>query len=132
VADPLTSASEARYLLEQATAAAVLPGLTSTEISALLDMAASLTTDTPPATVYTGRDLNRTASLGWQWKANKVSGDFTISLEGGMRFSREQVYAHCVDRAAAFAVGTANVLTSGGGRMGITSIGLTTSLTEAV
>lgn len=125
--DPLTDPIQARTFLERATAAATKPALTSDEVMDLVVVASSL--NDVLETVYTGTDLNRAAALGWQWKAGKVAGDFTTALEGGMKFNREQVYAHCMDQAARYATGTLSVIgstVSGRQRSGIGSISLVT------
>jgi hypothetical protein len=126
--DPLTDATQARTLLEQATAWDSDPVLTSTEVDDLMDLAASENDDSD--TVYTGADLNRAASLGWQWKAGKVAGYFTTALPDGMKFNREQVYEHCMTMAANYASGILSVIGTGlpGRRTsGIASVGLMTS-----
>lgn len=125
----LTDATVARRLLERAVAAGTNPALTPAEVTDLMALAASLAAD-GVTTVYTGADLNIAASTGWQWKAGKVAGDFSVSLEGGMKFAREQVYAHCIDMANEFGSGQRSVLGSSlaGGRGGIRSIGLVSSL----
>ena len=126
--DPLTSEAQARTLLEQATAWNNAPELTEAEVDDLMDLAAS--ENDAEETVYTGTDLNRAASLGWQWKAGKVAGYFTTALPEGMKFNREQVYEHCMTMAANYATGALSVIgTSLPGRRqsGIVSVGLMTS-----
>lgn len=124
--DPLTDAVLARTLLERAVAWQTAPVLTTQEVTDLLALAL---TDG----AYGGADLNRAASLGWQWKAGKTAGDFTVSLEGGMKFSREQVYAHCMEMAAKYATGELSVLgtsLAGRRRSGIGVIGLVSTMVD--
>lgn len=126
--DPLTDAIEARTLLEMAVAYDSAPVLTDSEVDQLFDLASSENDD--EETVYTGVDLNRSASLGWQWKAGKVASYMTTALPDGMKFNREQIYEHCMQQSAGYAIGTLSVIGTGlpgKRRSGIVSIGLTTS-----
>jgi hypothetical protein len=126
--DPLTDATEARTLLELAVAWDSAPELTDIEVDQLFALASSENDDAE--TVYTGIDLNRSASLGWQWKAGKVAGYFTTALPDGMKFNREQVYEHCMTMAANYANGVLSVIGTGlpgARRSGIASVGLMTS-----
>lgn len=125
--DPVTVEATARTLLERAVAWDSAPELTSDEIDDLLILAESV--DDDDATVYAGNDLNRAASVGWQWKAGKVAGYFTTALPEGMKFNREQVYEHCLTQSAGYAIGSLSVLGTSlsGNRAGIRSIGLMTS-----
>jgi hypothetical protein len=125
--DPLTDATLARTLLERATAWNSDPVLTTQEVTDLLGLASSV--DDDDATVYAGTDLNRAASLGWQWKAGKVASYMTTALPEGMKFNREQIYEHCMTQSAMYAVGSLSVLGTSlpGQRVGIASVGLMTS-----
>lgn len=128
--DPLTSAATARTLLERAVAWDSVPTLTTAEVDDLLVLAGSL--DADDATVYAGRDLNRAASIGWQWKAGKVVNNFTTALPDGMKFNREQTYDHCMQQSAAYAVGTLSVIGTSlpGRRSGIGSIHLVSTMVD--
>lgn len=127
--DPVTVAATARTLLERAVAWESVPTLTEDEVTDLLVLAAS---EDDGTTVYTGRDLNRAASVGWQWKAGKVAGDFTTALPEGMKFNREQVYEHCMTQSAGYAVGTLSVLGTSlvGRRAGIGVVGLVSTMVD--
>lgn len=100
--DP-TDAVTARTLLERAVQWEEAPTLTSAEVDDLLALA-----ETDGA--YAATDLNGAAATGWQWKANKVAGDFTLSLEGGVKFDRAQVLAHCERMRDAYLAGRASVI----------------------
>jgi hypothetical protein len=128
--DPVTVEATARTLLERAVAWDSVPELTTDEVDDLLDLASS--ENDAEETVYTGADLNRSASVGWQWKAGKVAGYFTTGLPEGMKFSREQVYEHCMTQAAGYAVGSLSVLGTSliGRRAGIGVVGLVSTMVD--
>lgn len=121
--DPITVEADARRLLERATAADTKPELTEAEVDDLMAMAES-------DGAYSGADLNRAASTGWTWKAGKVTPDFTVSLEGGVKFSREQVYAHCLKMADDYLLGSASVIGTPRRANGITSVPLISDIGE--
>lgn len=119
--DPITVEADARRLLERATAADTAPTLTTAEIDDLMAMAASDGT-------YAGTALNSAAATGWRWKAGKVTPDFDVSLEGGVKFSRDQVYAHCREMELAYLNGTASVIGTPRRRGGIVSVPLVSEI----
>ena len=124
--DPLADAALARSLLERAVAWQTAPALTAQEVTDLLALA-----DT--AGTYGGTDLNRAASLGWQWKAGRVTKNYAQSLGDGVKFSREQVYAHCMEQAAKYATGELSVLgtsLAGRRRSGIGVVGLVSTMVD--
>ena len=128
--DPVTVEATARTLLERSVAWESVPVLTTAEIDDLLDLASS--ENDAEAIVYTGRDLNRAASIGWQWKAGKVASYFTTALPEGMKFNREQVYEHCIQQSVGYANGSLSVIgTSLPGRhAGISSIHLVSTMVD--
>lgn len=124
--DPLTDAVLARTLLERAVAWQTAPVLTTQEVTDLLALAVTDGT-------YGGTDLNRAASLGWQWKAGRVTKNYSQSLGDGVKFSREQVYAHCMAMAAKYATGELSVLGTslpGKRRSGIGVVGLVSTMVD--
>ena len=123
-ADPLTDAVVARRLLERAVLYDQKPVLTTEEIDDLMLVATSQ--DDDDADQWTDADLNGAASLGWQWKAGKVAGNFTVGLKDGVKFNREQVHAHCLQMAADYLLGEASVLGTPRRRSGLASIRLVT------
>jgi hypothetical protein len=120
--DP-TDAVTARALLERAVQWEDAPALTSAEVDSLMDLAE---TDGE----YAASDLNGAAATGWGWKAGKVAGDFALSLEGGVKFNRDQVYAHCLGMVDAYLSGRASVIGTPRRRGTIASIGVTAELPE--
>lgn len=126
--DAITVEATARTLIEKATAYTVEPALTSADIDMLVQMATSQ--DTAGADQWTVADLNRMASLGWNWKAGTASAKFKAGVGPGKTFELQQQYEHCVQMAAAYGNGTLSVVGSadastGARRSGIGSIGLT-------
>ena len=126
--DAITVEATARLLLEKAIAYTVEPALTSADVDALMDQATSQ--DDDGADQWTVADLNRMASLGWNWKAGQASAEIKVGAGPGKTFESQQVYDHCREMEAAYAngslsvVGSANAST-GTRRSGIGSIGLT-------
>lgn len=125
--DPVTDETIARRLLERAVQWDQAPTLTEAEVDDLMLMAGS---DDDGDTVYTGAGLNAAASAGWTWKAGKVAADFTVALEDGVKFNREQVHAHCLEMAANYLLGEASVLGTPRRRGTIVSIPLVTDIGE--
>lgn len=121
--DPITVEADARRLLERAVAADTAPTLTTAEVDDLLLMAEDSAT-------WPGTGLNGAAATGWRWKAGKVSEDFTVSLENGVKFAQEQVYQHCRDMERAYLSGTASVLGTPRRRGGIVSVPLVSEIGE--
>ncbi len=128
--DPLTDATLARTLLEKATAYDSAPVLTAAEVTTLLAQASSL--NDAGATVYSGANLNRAASIGWQWKAGKVAGYMTTALPDGMKFNREQVYEHCLTMATRYGTGELSVIGTSlaGRRAGVGVVGLISTMVD--
>lgn len=129
--DPLTSEADARTFLERAVAHTTVPVLSPDEVDDLVRLAGTLTDDLTME--YSGVDLNRAASLGWQWKAGKVASDFTVSLTDGMKFNRAEVYEHCMVMSADFALGRKSVLGTslpGRSRSGIGSVTLVSTMRD--
>lgn len=126
--DPLTDATLARDLLQRAVAHETNPVLSVAEVDSLMTIATSL--DVEGVEVFTGADLNRAASLGWQWKAAKVAADFNVALPEGQRYDRAQAFEHFMDLAGQYASGAMSVLGSSlsGARGGIATIGLVSTL----
>ena len=118
--DP-TDAVTARALLERAVQWEDAPALTSAEVDSLMDLAES-------GGEYAAADLNGAAATGWGWKAGKVAGDFALSLEGGVKFNRDQVYAHCLGMVDAYLSGRASVVGTPRQRGGIVSFGVTAEI----
>ena len=126
--DAITVEATARLLLEKAIAYTVEPALTSADVDALMAQATSQ--DDASADQWTVADLNRMASLGWNWKAGQASALFKTGVGPGKTFELQQQYEHCVQMAAAYGNGTLSVVgsanaSSGTRRSGIGSIGLT-------
>lgn len=94
------SPTQARTRLERMLAGE--PVLSTVEIDDLLEDAKRADSGgripTDPAWVPTW-DLEYSAAKGWEWKANKVSGDFRASFDG-QSFDLQQVYDHCMKQAA--------------------------------
>lgn len=126
-ADPITDDAIARRLLERATAADTTPELTTQEVDDLMARAAS---DDDGSTVYTGAALNRAASTGWTWKAGKVSADFSLRLEDGVTFNRDEMFQHCLRMAADYLLGTASVIGTPRRNTGIVSVPLVSDIGE--
>ena len=120
--DP-TDTATARALLERAVQWEDAPALTSAEVDDLLALA-----ETDGA--YPAAALNQAAATGWGWKAGKVAGDFALSLEGGVKFSREQVYAHCLGMVDAYLSGRASVVGTPRRRGLLAAISVTAELPE--
>lgn len=125
--DPITVEADARRLLERATAADTKPTLTTAEVDDLMTAAGS---DDDGATVYTGADLNRAASTGWTWKAGKVSTKYTMALGDGVKMNRAEMYAHCLNMAAAYLTGRASVIGTPRRSAGIVSVPLVSEFGE--
>lgn len=137
--DAITTAEQAQALIEKATAAGEKPALSSGDIALLVTMAASTNDD--DATVYTVADLNRMASLGWQWKAGAASSQFKVGVGPGKSFELNQIYEHCTQMAASYASGQLSVIGSvdvddgtgaPGRRASIGSIGITSVMNQGV
>lgn len=118
--DPLTDAIVARRLIERAVQWDQAPALTSAEVDDLMLMAVSQ--DADGVNQYTAADLNGAAAAGWQWKAGKVSGSYTMSLGDGVKLNRSEVHAMCLSMAADYLLGEASVLGMPRRRTGIVSI----------
>lgn len=124
--DP-TDAVTARRLLERAVEMNTVPVLTAAEIDDLMEIAAD---DDDGTTVYTAQHLNDAAATGWQLKMNKVSSDFTVTLEDGVKFNREQVLDRCERIRDAYLSGRASVIGRPRRRGSIISIPLVTDIGE--
>ena len=120
--DP-ADAVTARALLERAVEMTVVPVLTSAEVTQLMDMAEA-------DGEYTGAALNGAAATGWQWKAQKVTPNFSLSLEGGVKFDRAKVLEHCEQMRDAYLSGRASVIGTPRRRGTVASIALTAELPE--
>ena len=94
--------AEAFELLATMTASGTDPMLEERELDALLathriaDRYGSRPIDSSWEPTY---DFNAAAAEGWRWKAAKVSDRFSFSSDAGS-FSRDQVYAHCLQMAS--------------------------------
>lgn len=135
--DPITDAALARQLLESAISPDTMPTLTSEQVDALMtNIAAS---EDMLGTLYLPADLNRAASLGWQWKAAAASSQFDVGVGTGKTFDLSQLYAHCMNMAAMYGSGQLSVVGSvdvddGTGRpkpsARIGSVGMTSVMNE--
>ena len=126
--DPITDLATARSLIEKATAWTADPALTEADVDMLVTLAT--TQDDAGADQWTVADLNRVASLGWNWKAGTASQEIKVGVGSGKTFESQMVYDHCLQMAAAYGNGSLSVVGSenastGTRRSGIGSIGLT-------
>lgn len=88
----MTSA-EARVLLENMTAWDDVPALTTPEVDSLLALAGS---------ELLGWNLDLAAAEGWRWKAGKVAGKYTFSIDSQQSNQRE-IYLNCIMQAGVYA-----------------------------
>ncbi len=107
------------------------PELSDPQIADLMTLATSQSED--GADVFTEYDLNRAASLGWQWKSGIVTNQYDLGGGAGKTLDRSQWFNHCMRMAAGYADGTYSVLgapgVAGGKRkVGIGVIGLTSPM----
>lgn len=105
------------------------PALSEEQIADLMQIAVSLNDVFVPE--YTEANLNRAASLGWQFKSALTAKQFDVG--GSKTADRSQWHKHCVQQAADFADGTKSVLggdnvAGGTRRSGIGVISLTSSM----
>lgn len=105
---PLTDAAYAERMLRSALGGE--PQLSDEQIADLMLRATSL----GPGAVsqYTERDLNRAASLGWQWKASLTADQYDLGGGPGKTLDRSQWFAHCMAMTVGYADGTFSVLGS--------------------
>ena len=131
---PITDATFARQLLDNAISPTTLPVLTTEQVDALMENVAVSLADDGVTPQYTAADLNRAASLGWQWKAAAASAQFDAGVGPGKSFTLSQLYDHCMQQSALYGSGQLSVVGSvdvddGTGKPGtytrIGSIGLT-------
>lgn len=107
---PITDAVFARELLENAISPDTMPTLTTAQVDSLMtNVAVSDNAGTPE---YTAADLNRAASLGWQWKAAAASAQFDAGVGPGKSFTLSQLYAHCMQQSALYGSGQLSVVGS--------------------
>lgn len=124
----ITDAALARRFLERAIAHQTNPALDTATVDDLMTIAASLDTD-GVTTLYTGADLNRAASMGWQFKAGLTSDQYDLGGGPGKTLTRSQWFDHCMSMSASYASGAMNVLGgTGTTRRGIGSISLVSPL----
>lgn len=109
--DPITDPVQALALLENAISPTTLPVLTEAQVTTLVDTIAA-SDDGAGGTQYTPADLNRAASLGWQWKAAAASAQFEAGVGTGKSFKLQQVYDHCMQMSAAYGAGLMSVVGS--------------------
>lgn len=107
---PITDATFARELLENAISPSTTPTLTTAQVDALMDNVAVSDNDGTPQ--YTASDLNRAASLGWQWKAAVASAQFDAGVGTGKTFTLSQLYDHCMQQSALYGSGQLSVVGS--------------------
>jgi hypothetical protein len=120
--DP-TDAVLARRLLERAVKWEEEPTLTEAEVDDLMALAE---TDGE----YPVSALNGAAATGWQWKLNQIAGEFSLSLEGGMKLNIDEMIANCEANRDAYLNGIASVIGTPRRRGTIASIGVTAELPE--
>lgn len=123
---PLTDEAQAERLLRSALGGD--PALTTEQIDDLMQIAVSLNNVTFAAE-YTGANLNRAASLGWQWKSSLTANQYDLAGGGGKSLDRSQWFDHCMAMAAGYAAGTFSVLGTPR-RSGIGMITVGSSLSE--
>lgn len=133
--DPIAVEATARRLIEKATAWDAAPALAAADVDLLLAMATSQ--DGAGGDQWTVADLNRVASLGWNWKAGTASAQFKAGVGPGKAFDLQMQYDHCVQMAAAYGSGALSVVGSADASDGtaarrsrIGSIGLTSVMAE--
>ena len=135
---PITDPIEAKMLLISVLRPEERPVLAADEVNRLVERAAS--DDGSGGTVYTVRDLNRSASLGCQWKASAAAAQFEAGVGAGKTFKLNQVYDHWMQLAGLYASGAMSVVGSAtvddgagapGGRARIGSVGMTSVMNEA-
>lgn len=109
--------AEALARLENMTQSDVEPSLSAPEVADLLDQAKRADSEDraiSDAEWVPTWDLNAAAAEGWRWKAGKVAGRFSVTLDGAS-LQRAQIYAHCLgmaDRYARKIVGVLGVQTT--------------------
>lgn len=133
MASPVTDAVLARRLLDAALGG--LPALEPERMDDLMLLATSL--DESGSVQYTERDLNRAASLGWQWKAGLTANQYDLGGGSGKTLDRSQWFDHCMRMAAGYADGAFSVMGSpnasdGTRRSGIGVIAVGSSLAGGV
>lgn len=111
------------------------PELSDNHMADLMALATSKSEDDED--IFTELDLNRAASLGWQWKSGLTANQYDLGGGQGKTLDRSQWFNHCMRLAAGFADGTFSVLGShtvagSPSPKGIGVIGLTTSLGRGV
>jgi len=118
----------ARRMLERAIAMQTTPTLDTAAVNDLMAIAVTTGTGGDPD-IYTGADLNRAASIGWQWKDGLTSNQY--DLGGGERkLTRSQWNGVCRRNAADYATGFKTVIGDGGRRSGVGSIQLVSSMVD--
>jgi hypothetical protein len=78
---------------------------------------------------YSDGGIRTAAGHGWMLKAGRLKDSVKVGVGTGKTFELQQEFDHCLTMAANFGVGPMATATSGsGGRSGIGSIGVYTSL----
>lgn len=129
---PITDAAYAERMLRAALGGE--PQLSEEQIADLMVNATSIATvDGLIVSQFTERDLNRSASVGWQWKAAITANQYDLGGGAGKTLDRSEWHKHCIQQSVWFADGTYSVLggsnVAGGSsrKGGIGVIGLTSS-----
>ena len=92
-----------RVLLGAAIAQGSEPALTTTQFDALVTMAAK---DEAGVPTWSTARLNRSASIGWQWKAGLVAPEYAKLGGGpGKVLERAEWFNHCMAMSAGYGPG---------------------------
>ncbi|MDQ3540128.1 MAG: hypothetical protein M3440_05520 [Chloroflexota bacterium] len=115
----------ARRMLERAIAMQTKPTLDTAAVDDLMTIALSTGTGGDP---ILGSDLNKAASIGWQWKSSLTSDQYNLGGGAGKTLTRDQWFSHCMSLAAQYAIGAHGVIDGGASAVPGDTVGTVTTL----